>query len=77
MLKQAVARQVMLRLGIELPDGRTLETEAEIVASSAISGGRYLLRLQFVGLSDEERDVIARYVLHRQQMRLAEHGQSG
>ncbi len=76
-LKQAVARQVMLRLAIELPDGQTLETEAEIVASSAISGGRYLLRLQFVGLSDEERDHIARYVLQKQQMRLAEHGQSG
>ena len=76
-LKQAVARQVMLRLGIELPGGQTLETEAEIVASSGISGGRYLLRLQFVGLSDEERDIIARYVLHKQQMRLAELGKSG
>jgi len=76
-LKQPVARQVMLRLGIEMPGGKTLETEADIVASSAISGGRYLLRLQFVGLSDEERDLIARYVLQKQQTRLAKHGQPG
>lgn len=76
-LKQAVARQVMLRIGIDLPDGQKLETEAEIVATSAISGGRYLLRLQFAGLSDEERDLIAKYVIQKQQMRLAEHGQSG
>ena len=76
-LKQAVARQVMLRLGIDLPDGQILETEADIVATSPISGGRYLLRLQFVALSNEERDLIAKYVLQKQQIRLAEHGQPG
>ena len=76
-LKQPVARQVILRLGIELPSEKMIEIESKIVASSAISGGRYLLRLQFVGLSEEARDRIARYVLQKQQTRLVKRGQAG
>lgn len=76
-VQQPVARQVMLRLGIELPDEQVLETEAKIVGTSSISGGRYLVRVQFAGLSDDERDLIAKYVLKKQQMRLAEQGQPG
>ena len=70
-LKQPVSRQVLLRVNLELPGEEPLELESEIVSSSAISGGRYLLRVKFLGLEDETRDMIAKHVLHQQQQRLA------
>ena len=75
-LQQAVARQVLLRIPINLPDGQMLEFEAKIVATSTISGGRYLVRVQFLEVEEEERDLIAKYVLQKQQMRIAEKGKS-
>ena len=75
-LQQAVARQVLLRIGIDLVGGEVLECEAEIVSTAAISGGRYLVRVKFLDSTEEEREVIAKYVLKKQQARLVEKSES-
>jgi len=69
--KQPVARRVRLVITLELPSGQPIETEVAIVGSATISGGRYLVRGRFRGLSDEDRDRIARYVTYRQRKRIA------
>ena len=68
---QPVARHVLLRVRFEVPGALPIETELQIVFTAAISGARYLVRGRFLGLDDETRDRIARYVLHKQQQRLA------
>jgi hypothetical protein len=68
---QPVARHVLLRVRFDVPGAPPIETELQIVFTAAISGARYLVRGRFLGLDDETRDTIARYVLHKQQQRLA------
>lgn len=68
---QPVARHVLLRVRFDLPGAPLIETELQIVFTAAISGARYLVRGRFLGLDDETRDRIARYVLLKQQQRLA------
>lgn len=70
-VQQEISKQVMLRLNLELSPEKSLDLEAKIIASSSISGGRYLLRAAFVGLDDERRDAVAKYVLQRQQHKIA------
>jgi c-di-GMP-binding flagellar brake protein YcgR len=70
-LQQPVTKQVLLRIAIELPRAVPVEAVVSIIACTAISGGRYHVRLTFVGLDDERRDRIAKYVLQRQQAILA------
>lgn len=76
-VNQPVSRQVQLRLQVELPSEMILEADARIVSSAAISGGRYLIRARFIGLSDDERDLIAKHVMLKQQTQLAEQNQPG
>lgn len=66
-IQQSVARQVLLRIALELPSEKPIEVEAEIISVSPISGDRYLIRAAFVGLEDDLRDILAKYVLQRQQ----------
>lgn len=66
-LQQSVSKQILLRIGIELPREDPIEVEAEVVAVSAISGGRHLIRTHFVAVDDARRDKVAKYVLLRQQ----------
>lgn len=66
-VQQSVAMQVLLRITVELPGERPLEVEAQIISVSPISGGRHLIRTAFVGLEDDRRDILAKYVLQRQQ----------
>jgi c-di-GMP-binding flagellar brake protein YcgR len=66
-IPQLLPRSVFLRLTVELPDADPIEIHARVVATSAISGGRQLVRATFADLKENERDVIARFVLHRQQ----------
>jgi c-di-GMP-binding flagellar brake protein YcgR len=75
--KQAIARHVLLRIALEIPGSNSVDTELAIVSTAAISGGRYLVRGRFLGLSEETRDKIARYVLHKQQRRLAAQSAKG
>ncbi len=65
---QAIPKQVLLRVVLEIPDVQPLEVDARVIAASPISGGRYLVRGAYLGVSEEVRDIIARYVLRRQQM---------
>lgn len=75
--KQAVAKHVLLRIALEVPGAKPVDTEVQIVSTAAISGGRFLVRGRFLGLSEDTRDKIARYVLHKQQQRLAAQSAKG
>ncbi len=68
--KQSVTRHVLLRLALDLPGEHPLEVQVEIVSTAHISGGRFLVRSRFLGLSEDARDRIARYVHYKQQQRL-------
>jgi hypothetical protein len=67
--RQSVTRHVILRLPLEVPGAPMLEVQVEIVSTAHISGGRFLVRSRFLGLSEDDRDRIARYVHHKQQQR--------
>lgn len=69
-VEQPVTKQVLLRIPLDLAEQGKMEVEARIVSSGSISGGRYLLRGAFIGLSDEQRDKVAKYTLHRQQHKI-------
>lgn len=65
---QPVPKQVLLRVVFEIDPGHgPLLTNARIVGTVDISGGRHLLRAQFVGLTEEEREVVTRFVFQTQQ----------
>ena len=70
-VEQPVTKQVLLRIPLDLAEEGTMNMEARIVSSAAISGGRYLLRGAFIGLNNRQRDTIAKYALHRQQHKIA------
>ncbi len=67
--RQSVTRHVLLRFTLDLPAELPLEVQTEIVSTAHISGGRFLVRSRFLGLSEDARDRIARYVHHKQQQR--------
>jgi c-di-GMP-binding flagellar brake protein YcgR len=69
-LPQAVPKQVLLRVLLELPGAPAIEVEASIVGATPISGGRHLVRVQFVAMSNEVNDALTRYVMRRQQPQL-------
>ena len=71
-MNQAVPRQVILRITVEVPDAGPLEVNAHIVSTVPISGGRHLVRAAFTGIEEQAQDAIARYVILRQQHRAAE-----
>jgi c-di-GMP-binding flagellar brake protein YcgR len=64
---QEVSRQVVLRIELELGGDEPMNVHARIVATSGISGGRVLVRAEFIGLDDGERDRIAKFVHRKQQ----------
>jgi hypothetical protein len=67
--KQSLTRHVLLRITLELPREVPIEAVVEIVSTAHISGGRYLVRGKFLGLSEEAQDRISRYVHLKQQQR--------
>ena len=68
MLTQPVPRQVLLRVQFDIdPAHGPLLTNARIVGSVDISGGRHLIRAQFVGMSEEGREIVTRHVFQAQQ----------
>lgn len=67
LVQHPLPTQVLLRIPLELGDLEPLEVTAEIVAMAPIAGGRNLVRTTFVAVSDETRDMIARYVIRQQQ----------
>lgn len=68
---QAIPKQVLLRFALVIPEAGRLTLIAKPVETSPQSGGRYVTRAYFVGLEEESRDAIARFVLHRQQKLIA------
>lgn len=66
-IQQTLPKQVILRVMLDLPDSEPVELHARVVSYAHISGERCFIRATFVGIGDETRDKIARYVLRRQQ----------
>lgn len=65
---QPVPRQVLLRIALQLgPDTTPVLTNARIVGTVNLPGGRHLLRASFVGITEEERELITRFVFQTQQ----------
>ncbi len=65
--QQAIAKNVYLKLGISLPGESPITLVGKIVNTSNISGGRTLIRTQFISTSEDERDIITRHLLQKQQ----------
>lgn len=78
-LPQAVPSQVLIRVNVdlELEAVEPFDVDARIVAISPLPAGRYLVRAAFVHLEDDKRDIIARYVMHRQQQQHEHVAQAG
>jgi c-di-GMP-binding flagellar brake protein YcgR len=66
---QAIPSQVLIRVTLEfdLLVSQPVSVDARMVASTPLAGGRYLVRATYFGVDEETRDIIARYVMHRQQ----------
>ncbi|NUM54143.1 MAG: PilZ domain-containing protein [Candidatus Hydrogenedentes bacterium] len=76
---QPVPSQVMLRVTVDLPLERTqsFEVDVRIVAVNPLPAGRYLVRAAYVSIDDENREAVARYVMHKQQQYIEMTGQAG
>ncbi len=65
---QPVPKQVLLRVTLELgPDSSPVEVTGQMVGSSTLSAGRYLVRAAFTGISDGTREMITHYIFQQQQ----------
>ena len=69
--QQPIAKNVMLRIELEIEDHPVITAEAKIIAANNISGGRTLVRTRFVNIDDPSRDVISRHLLKKQQETIA------
>jgi hypothetical protein len=67
--QQTVPLQSRVRLSLEIPGERPFEVEASVVGAEPLAGSRHLVRVMYEGIREEQRDVIARYVLLRQRPR--------
>ncbi|MCC6144910.1 MAG: PilZ domain-containing protein [Candidatus Hydrogenedentes bacterium] len=65
---EALPPNVLLRIQVEMAEEPTLTLFARIVDTIPLSGGRFLVRCAFSGITDEERDTITRHVFRRQQL---------
>ena len=64
--EQTVSSHVLLRIPLELPGNPPVSLTAQVVGVSPLQNSRFLLRAQFVDISEEEREILAHYVLQRQ-----------
>jgi hypothetical protein len=64
--RQSVPRRADVQVVLALPGEEPFDADASIVSVEPLSGNEYLVRASFV-ITEDQRDVIARYVLHRQQ----------
>jgi c-di-GMP-binding flagellar brake protein YcgR len=73
-LPQSVPLQMLLRTVLDFPDEEPVALFARIVGMSGIGGGHYLARCSYVGIDDDTREAVARYVWQKQQpVELREH----
>lgn len=66
-VQQVVGKHVLLRIGLELENEKSVDLEIRIITVIPISGGRYLIRGSFVGLDKGRREQVERYVHQKQQ----------
>lgn len=66
---QAIPAQVLIRVTLELDlePAEPFDVDARIVGTTQLPGGRYLIRAAFFEEDAEKRELIAKYVVHRQQ----------
>jgi len=64
--QQAPSQNAILRVAIAIPDEEQLEANTRVIAVETLPGGRFLVRMEFVNLRDEYRDIIAKYILRSQ-----------
>ena len=66
---QAIPAQVLIRVTLELEFEATepFEVDARIVGTTPLPGGRCLVRAAYYETDTDKREIIARYVIHRQQ----------
>lgn len=67
----SISRRMLLRIALEVAEGKPLVVHGKIVASQPISGGRYLLRVEFLNVPEEAADAISKYVMRKQQQSIA------
>lgn len=66
-IPQALPKQVLLRILLDLPNATAIEVEAAIVGATPISGGRHLVRARFIAMRTDVSDALSKYVMRRQQ----------
>ncbi len=59
-----------LRVELRLPEHPPMTVDARIVSSTAITGGRTLVRAEFVNMEEADQETIARFAAQREQARL-------
>jgi c-di-GMP-binding flagellar brake protein YcgR len=64
---QPPPRQALLRAKLLIDDREPLATTAEMVATSQVATGRYIVRARFINMSDEDRERITHFVFQQQQ----------
>jgi hypothetical protein len=66
---QAIPAQVLIRVTLELDlePAEPFDVDARIVGTTQLPGGRYLIRAAFFEEDADKRELIAKYVVHRQQ----------
>jgi len=67
--QHAVREGTLVRTSIIVPGSPPFEVEAETVGVEHISGRQHLVRARFTAVSEENRDLIAKYVLQVQRPR--------
>lgn len=65
---QPVADRTFLRVNLDLPNMDPFDVVARVVGASMQASGRCLVRATFIGLEDEYRDRIVRFVTLQQQL---------
>lgn len=64
---QPIAKQVFLRVTLDLEESESLTVVSKIVSSVEMAGGRYLLRTQYEGLAPDDREKVVKHVTIKQQ----------
>lgn len=66
-VQQPLSKRALLRTVLKIPGEDPFEVDAHVVSIGPLASGWYLLRAAYVDIEDETRDIIARYVMLRQQ----------
>jgi hypothetical protein len=67
--QHAVREATLIRTTLVVPGSAPFEVEAETIGVDHISGRQHLVRASFTNISEDKRDIIAKYVLQGQRPR--------